>query len=118
MILVSFTITEDSPSILVLSQADSRYWSELSGYSLWTFDFVLYKKGGTKVIGRSEYSIQWPRSITLTKHLEAGDYVLHVCCAIYSIDRFQLTSDDRFVWIVIIIDRRYIEFRFCPIYGY
>ncbi|KIJ30715.1 hypothetical protein M422DRAFT_186752 [Sphaerobolus stellatus SS14] len=74
----TFTLPEDSPAVIVLSQADSRYWNELSGYSLWTFDFILYKQGSKKVVGRSEYSIQWPRSVTLTKDLDAGDYVLHV----------------------------------------
>jgi hypothetical protein len=30
------------------------------------------------VLGRSEFSVQWPRSVVLNKELEAGDYVLHV----------------------------------------
>lgn len=75
----TFSIEQDTSSIIVLSQADERYWDELSGYSLWTFDFVLYKKGEEKVIGRSEYSILWTRTVNLfTDNLEAGDYVLHV----------------------------------------
>ncbi|KAF8521601.1 cysteine proteinase [Hysterangium stoloniferum] len=74
----SFTISESSPSIIMLSQADFRYWNELSGYSIWVFDFVLYKKGSQKVLGRSESSVQWPRSVTLIKYLDEGDYVLHV----------------------------------------
>ena len=55
-----------------------RFWSELAGYSLWSFDFVLYKRGSDKVLGRSEFSVQWPRSVVLSKDLEAGDYILHV----------------------------------------
>ncbi|KAF8499476.1 cysteine proteinase [Hysterangium stoloniferum] len=74
----SFTVPKSSPSIIMLSQADIRYWDELSGYSLWAFDFVLYKKGSQKILGRSECSDQWPRSVTLIKDLDEGDYVLHV----------------------------------------
>ncbi|KAF8589545.1 cysteine proteinase [Ramaria rubella] len=74
----TFTILKASPATIVLSQADSRFWNELSGYSLWSFDFILFKKGSERVLGRSEFSVQWPRSVTLNKQLEAGDYVLHV----------------------------------------
>ncbi|GJJ11681.1 hypothetical protein Clacol_005917 [Clathrus columnatus] len=74
----TFTIAHDTPSIIVLSQADERYWDELSGCFLWTFDFVLYRKSEEKAIGRSEYSILWTRSVTLFTDLKAGDYVLHV----------------------------------------
>ena len=75
---VTFSLPVASPATIVLSQADQRFWNELSGYSLWSFDFVLYKKGCQRVLGRSEFSVQWPRGVVLNKDLEAGDYVLHV----------------------------------------
>ncbi|KAF8512331.1 hypothetical protein JB92DRAFT_2928993 [Gautieria morchelliformis] len=74
----TFSLPTASPATIVLSQADSRFWRELSGYSLWTFDFVLFRKGSDRVLGRSEFCVHWPRSVVLAKDLEAGDYVLHV----------------------------------------
>ncbi|QRV99623.1 calpain family cysteine protease [Ceratobasidium sp. AG-Ba] len=33
------------PAVIVLSQLDDRYFSEISGYSQWTLEFVIYRKG-------------------------------------------------------------------------
>jgi len=45
---------------------------------MWSLDFLLFKKSVNELIDRSDYSIEWSRSVTLEADLEAGDYVLHV----------------------------------------
>ncbi|KAG9106318.1 hypothetical protein FRC07_008876, partial [Ceratobasidium sp. 392] len=80
---VSFTmsIPEDTPAVIVLSQLDDRYFSELSGYSSWSMDFVVYKKGAPaeEVYTRSTHTVFWRRSVNVElDHLEAGEYVVHV----------------------------------------
>ncbi|KAG8743739.1 hypothetical protein FRC12_014972, partial [Ceratobasidium sp. 428] len=80
---VSFTISvsEDTPAVIVLSQLDDRYFSELSGYSMWSMDFVVYKQGAPaeEPYTRSTHTVFWRRSVNVElDHLEAGDYVVHV----------------------------------------
>ncbi|KAG8701825.1 hypothetical protein FRC09_005112, partial [Ceratobasidium sp. 395] len=80
---VSFTISvsEDTPAVIVLSRLDDRYFSELSGCSSWSMDFVVYRKGAPaeEPYTRSTHTVFWRRSVNVElDHLEAGDYVVHV----------------------------------------
>ncbi|KIJ30714.1 hypothetical protein M422DRAFT_214442, partial [Sphaerobolus stellatus SS14] len=74
----AFTVSEESPAIIMLSQADARFWKEFSGCSEWRMDFMLFKKDTEEPLERSGYSVDWDRSINLNVHLAAGDYILHI----------------------------------------
>ncbi|KAG9085226.1 hypothetical protein FS749_004601 [Ceratobasidium sp. UAMH 11750] len=80
---VSFTLSvpEDTPAVIVLSKLDDRYFAELSGYSYWSADFVVYKKGAPadEPYTRSTHNVFWRRSVNVElAHLDAGEYVVHV----------------------------------------
>ncbi|QRW14157.1 calpain family cysteine protease [Ceratobasidium sp. AG-Ba] len=80
---VSFTlsVSEETPAVLVLSQLDSRYFSDISGCYEWALDFVIYKKGAPadEPYARSTHSVLWRRSVSVElDHLEAGEYVIQV----------------------------------------
>ncbi|KAG6888261.1 hypothetical protein C0992_009150 [Termitomyces sp. T32_za158] len=79
---VSFTISlpAPSPTIIVLSNLDDRYWKDIdiSGCVLRAFDFIVYKKGEIKPITASSASICSSRSVNTEVDLEAGEYVVHV----------------------------------------
>ncbi|KAB5590082.1 hypothetical protein CTheo_6472 [Ceratobasidium theobromae] len=80
---VSFTIsvTESTPAVIVLSQLDDRYYREISGYSKWSLDFVIYRKGAPadRPLARSPHSLFWRRSVNIELNcLEVGEYVIHV----------------------------------------
>ncbi|KAF9263950.1 cysteine proteinase [Marasmius fiardii PR-910] len=76
---VTFTLPAPSKAVIVLSQLDDRYFSEISGRCYWTFDFNLYKKGEKRHIAASSTSRLLCRSVNLEVDLEAGGYVVHVC---------------------------------------
>ncbi|KAG6864733.1 hypothetical protein C0991_007475 [Blastosporella zonata] len=77
---VSFTISlpEASSTVIVLSQLDKRFWKAISGSVIWTFDFIIYKKGENKPITTSSSSLRYSRSVNAEVDLEAGEYVVHV----------------------------------------
>ncbi|KAJ7029686.1 hypothetical protein C8F04DRAFT_1187536 [Mycena alexandri] len=77
---VSFTISMAKPSdaIIVLSQLDRRYFLDISGRSLWSLDFIVYKQGETEAIAESVHARYFSRSVNLEIPLEAGEYVVHV----------------------------------------
>ncbi|KAF8524391.1 hypothetical protein BU17DRAFT_85000 [Hysterangium stoloniferum] len=89
---VSFTFTIDgnSPAMIVLSQADARFWDALKGLYEWSFDFLLYKRGQEKIIARSRVAPN-TRSVSVSKDLEAGEYFVHV-----RLDRTEIRDDDYF----------------------
>ncbi|QRW14156.1 calpain family cysteine protease [Ceratobasidium sp. AG-Ba] len=77
----TFSVTEDTPAVIVLSQLDDRYFSEISGYSQWTLEFVIYRKGAPadEPYASSAHTVFWRRSINVElDDLEAGEYVVHV----------------------------------------
>jgi hypothetical protein len=78
LVIVTFNLPQASPVILVLSQMDERYYDAISGYSRWTLDFKLYKKGDPELLARSSHSTFFCRSVNCELDLEAGDYVVHV----------------------------------------
>ncbi|KAJ7589466.1 cysteine proteinase [Mycena floridula] len=77
---VCFTISipKDTSAIVVLSQVDSRYFKEISGRYIWTFNFQIFKKGETEPMEESNLSQPWTRSVNVELDLEAGEYIVHV----------------------------------------
>lgn len=77
---VSFTISIPKPTfaIIVLAQLDSRYFKEISGYSQWSLEFMLFKKDDNEPLGVSVHGSFWGRSVNLELDLEEGDYVVQV----------------------------------------
>ncbi|KAJ7230260.1 hypothetical protein GGX14DRAFT_410281 [Mycena pura] len=90
---VSFTISMAKPSsaMIVLSQMDARYFSDISGRSRWSLDFVLYKQGETQALAESLHARYFSRSVNLEIQLDAGEYVVHV-----RIDRVNIREKDYF----------------------
>ncbi|KAG8708426.1 hypothetical protein FRC11_006491, partial [Ceratobasidium sp. 423] len=86
----TFSVTEDSPAAIVLSQLNSRCFNDISGYNDWSLDFVVYRKEiyrpasstgapSEEHYTRSYHNWFWQRSASVElDNLEAGDYVLHV----------------------------------------
>jgi hypothetical protein len=109
--VVTFSVTEDGPAVIVLSQLDDRYFSEISGYSQWTLEFVVYRKGRFCILlpaetypvtdapasdpyASSAHTIFWRRSINVElDNLEAGDYVVHV-----RLDRRHIRNRVSLIW--------------------
>ncbi|CAE6502868.1 unnamed protein product [Rhizoctonia solani] len=76
----TFSVTENSPATIVLSQLNSRCFEEISGYNDWSLDFVVYRKGASSEehYTRSYHNWFWQRGASAElENLEAGDYVLH-----------------------------------------
>lgn len=62
----------------MLSQLDSRYFTDISGRYSWSFDFLLFKRGQTEPVAMSAQPRFYSRSVNLELNLDAGDYVVHV----------------------------------------
>ncbi|THU76891.1 cysteine proteinase [Dendrothele bispora CBS 962.96] len=75
---VTFSLSEPTLTIIVLSQIDSRYFKEISGCSYWQFDFIIFKAGKKEIIAESSLSRLYARSVNVEVNLDAGDYVIHV----------------------------------------
>jgi hypothetical protein len=71
-------MSEQCETILVLSQADTRFFQSISSAALWSFDFKLFKVGSKEVVGSSSNSTSFSRSVTLRVELTPGDYVVQV----------------------------------------
>ena len=79
---VRFTMSEPSETTLILSQSDDRFYRAVNSSSTWTFDFKLFKAGdeeNAEPLASSDFSYALNRSHTLRIHLDAGEYVVHVC---------------------------------------
>ncbi|KZP29664.1 cysteine proteinase [Athelia psychrophila] len=74
----TFTIPKRTDAIIVLSQSDIRFYDAMRSASSWTFDFKLFMKDSAQVLGSSNYSMQLPRTVTLSIELQPGDYFVHV----------------------------------------
>ncbi|KAF7312318.1 Calpain catalytic domain-containing protein [Mycena indigotica] len=71
---------------------DTRFFKEISGLSMWSLDFILYKQGGTEPIAVANHHAKyWSRSVNLEVDLEQGEYVVHV-----RLDRLKIREDDYF----------------------
>ncbi|KAF8747179.1 Cysteine proteinase [Rhizoctonia solani] len=96
----TFSVTENSPALLVLSKLNDRYFRDVSGCNDWSMDFVVYRIGDELMflsppsglglmsyVGapakqpytRSYHNVLWRRTVSVElANLEKGDYVLHV----------------------------------------
>ncbi|KAK7052859.1 hypothetical protein VNI00_004178 [Paramarasmius palmivorus] len=74
----TFSLPKATPTLIVLSQLDNRYFKRISGRCAWRFDFLLYREGDDEYLAESAHSRFKSRSINLEIDLEAGDYVVHV----------------------------------------
>ena len=77
---VAVTVSLDQPSgtVIVLSQIDDRYFKGIDGRSIWSFNFLLFKKGESRHLAGSPCSRNCGRSVNLEIDLEAGEYVVEV----------------------------------------
>jgi hypothetical protein len=75
---VTFSIPEQTETILVLSQLDARFFRGVASAAEWSFDFKLFKVGSKEAMGSSTHSTMLPRSVTLRVALPPGDYVVQV----------------------------------------
>ncbi|KAF8749027.1 Cysteine proteinase [Rhizoctonia solani] len=98
--VITFSVTENSPALLVLSKLNDRYFRDVSGCNDWSMDFVVYRIGDELMflsppsglglmsyVGapakqpytRSYHNVLWRRTVSVElANLEKGDYVLHV----------------------------------------
>ncbi|CAE6428735.1 unnamed protein product [Rhizoctonia solani] len=77
----TFSVTEDSPAAIVLSQLNERFFPDISGYNDWSMDFIVYRKGAPteEPYTRSYHNLFWRRTVSVElDNLEKGDYVVHV----------------------------------------
>ncbi|CAK5273732.1 unnamed protein product [Mycena citricolor] len=77
---ISFTISIPSATraVIVLSKLEERYFTEMSGNSIWMFDFVVFKKGSKEMLAQSSIPRFHLRSVNVELWLQRGDYVVHV----------------------------------------
>ncbi|KAH8116172.1 cysteine proteinase [Phellopilus nigrolimitatus] len=73
-----FGDVSSSETIIVLSQSDDRFYRRIFGFSTWSFDFKLFRKGEDEPLASSNFSYDLKRSRTLRIDLEPGYYVVHV----------------------------------------
>lgn len=77
-LIVNFSLSKPTFTIIVLSQLDTRYFKEISGTSSWCLDFILAKRGEKEPLAESSSSMLYSRSVNLEMDLEAGEYVVYV----------------------------------------
>ncbi len=76
--LVTISVPEATPAVIVLSQLDGRYFDAISGRSFWTLEFVVFKKGEKQIFAESSSARLYTRSVNVEVNLDPGDYVVHV----------------------------------------
>lgn len=73
----TFSVPVASPTLIVLSKINTRYFKDIEGPCIWTVDFILAKEGATRPLAESSYAFFYTRSTSLEIDLEAGNYVVH-----------------------------------------
>jgi hypothetical protein len=76
--VVTISLEQPSCAVIVLSRVDDRYFGDISGRSVWSFDFLLFKKGDAQPLAESSSFWFGQRSVSTEVDLEAGEYVVHV----------------------------------------
>lgn len=74
----TFSLTDRTLAVIVLSQIDSRYFRDLVGKTKWSLDFVLVKVGEKTALAEVPHSEFDLRSVNLEIELEKGDYIVYV----------------------------------------
>lgn len=87
----TFSVPRATFAVIVLAQLDSRSFREISGYSQWSLEFLLFRKDDPEPLGFSVHSHFWGRSVNLEMDLEEGEYVVHV-----RMDRRAIRNKDYF----------------------
>ncbi|KAF9480349.1 cysteine proteinase [Pholiota conissans] len=73
-----FTLPKASPTIIVLSQLDSRYFKFIDGVaSVSNIDFVVYKRGEKEVKGESYSGVFCQRGVCCELDLDEGEYIVY-----------------------------------------
>jgi hypothetical protein len=75
---VTISMAKPSFAMIVLSQLDRRYFSDIDGRARWSLDFIIYKQGETEALAESLHARYFSRSVNLELQLDAGEYVVHV----------------------------------------
>lgn len=75
---VTISVTEHTPSVIVLSRNNKRHFEQLDGPYAWSLDFTLFRKGEDEPLGSSGHDMYCTRSVTMEIDLEPGEYVVHV----------------------------------------
>jgi hypothetical protein len=75
---VTFSLPVASPTIIVLSKYDVRYFKDIQGPCIWHLDFILAREGETEPLAESSYSFFYTRSVNVELDLEAGNYIVLV----------------------------------------
>ncbi|KAL8810965.1 MAG: hypothetical protein Q9200_002182 [Gallowayella weberi] len=73
-----FTLSKDSPVVLVLCQLDDRYFRGLDGQYVYRLQFELYEDGQEDYIAQNRPKYSMTRSATTELDLEAGQYFVRV----------------------------------------
>ncbi|TFK24073.1 cysteine proteinase [Coprinopsis marcescibilis] len=73
----SFSLPAASPTIIVLARADTRFFKDLQGASVYNLDFILVRHGEAEPLAESSYSFFYTRSVSVEVDLEPGNYVVH-----------------------------------------
>jgi hypothetical protein len=87
---VTFSLPVASPTIVVLSKYDVRYFKDIQGPCIWHLDFILAREGETEPLAESSYSFFYTRSVNVELDLEAGNYIVlvsdFVFCVVFLTD--------------------------------
>ena len=75
---VTLSLPQRTPTIIVLSQLDKRYFKDISGISCWSLDFVLTRRGQEDPVAEASSALLFTRSVNLEIELDAGEYVIYV----------------------------------------
>ena len=75
---VTFSLPVASPTIIVLSKYNVRYFKDIQGPCIWHLDFILAREGETEPLAESSYSFFYTRSVNVELDLKAGNYIVLV----------------------------------------
>lgn len=87
----TFSLPKHTFAIIVLSQLDTRYFTEIASIASWTLEFTLAKRGESDPIADATPMLLYSRSVNLEIDLEAGEYVVYV-----RLDRTNFKEPDYF----------------------
>jgi hypothetical protein len=72
----SFTLSQSGPVVIVLQQADARYFLGLDGQYDFKLHFRVRREGDEEYFARSRQTITMKRSVNKELHLEAGTWIV------------------------------------------
>ena len=75
---VMLSLSQRTPTIIVLSQLDKLYFKDISGISCWSLDFVLVRRGQEDPVAEASSALPFTQSVNLEIELDAGEYIIYV----------------------------------------